>query len=224
MSAMFRPIRWGTATMAALFTGAIVYNIFFIQSAVRQRTAGVVVVRPDRLGKLTALVADEAPARGTAGSMVRVSVRPDGMETDRGNAAFTALVLAAQRNLAALGLYDGRENGRYDRRTRAAIAAYQKRAGLAVTGRPDQNTLDHMQFDQQVSRAARYTASLKPPASDDGDVSFAQYRLAQLGYAPGAVDGKLGRQTRKAIRLFQADRGLSASGRLDAATIAALKR
>ncbi len=218
MSAMYRPIRWGTATMAALFTGAIVYNIFFIQSAMRRHADAGVIVQPDRLGKLVALTGGKP-----AGSLVRVSVRPDGMEKTAGNAAFTALVLAAQRNLAALGLYDGPANGRYDRKTRAAITAYQKRAGLAVTGRPDQKTLDHMQFDQQVSRAARYTASVRPPASG-GDVSFAQYRLAQLGYAPGAIDGKMGARTRKAIRRFQADRGMPVTGRLDAAVLTALRQ
>ena len=40
-----------------------------------------------------------------------------------------------------------------------------------------------------------------------------QERLAFLGYKPGKADGKMGAKTRRAIRWFQMDRGLSVDGR-----------
>ncbi len=209
--------------MVTLFAGAIVYNVFFIQSAVRRQSAQGVIVGPDRLGSLVALVGGKGRTEKKKKSMVRVSVRPGGMRaTPSANPVFTALVLAAQRDLAALGRYSGRADGRYDAATRAALIAYQKKNGLPVTGRPDQATLDRLRYERQLFRAAGYTASIRPVAKRD--VVFAQRRLARLGYAPGEADGIPGARTRRAIRRFQADRGLPVTGRLDAAVMAALRR
>ena len=54
-------------------------------------------------------------------------------------------------------------------------------------------------------------------------VAAVQRRLAALGFDPGAADGQLGPRTQAAIAAFQRDRGLAATGRLDAGTIAALR-
>lgn len=53
-------------------------------------------------------------------------------------------------------------------------------------------------------------------------VRAAQERLTALGYDVGAVDGLSGRRTLSALREFQRDRGLPATGLLDAATTEAL--
>jgi His-Xaa-Ser repeat protein HxsA len=41
-----------------------------------------------------------------------------------------------------------------------------------------------------------------------------QEGLIRLGYAPGAADGQLGKETKKAIAMFQADQGLTINGEL----------
>lgn len=51
----------------------------------------------------------------------------------------------------------------------------------------------------------------------------AQQRLAELGYKPGAADGKTGPRTREALKLFQKDNGLPPSGQLDAETMHRLR-
>lgn len=56
----------------------------------------------------------------------------------------------------------------------------------------------------------------------DGTVRSAQAALNQQGYSVGSVDGQWGPNTQSAVRQFQADRGLTQSGTLDAATLAAL--
>jgi hypothetical protein len=49
-----------------------------------------------------------------------------------------------------------------------------------------------------------------------GNVIYrAQKKLKQLGYNPGPLDGVWGSKTQNAIRKFQQDNGLSATGRLD---------
>jgi peptidoglycan hydrolase-like protein with peptidoglycan-binding domain len=53
-------------------------------------------------------------------------------------------------------------------------------------------------------------------------VRLLQQRLHELNYDPGPVDGKIGPQTRGALRDFQNARGLGGTGRVDAATLSAL--
>ena len=59
-------------------------------------------------------------------------------------------------------------------------------------------------------------------AASDPQVEAVQRRLAELGYEPGTADGLMGPRTRTALRALQRDRGLPQSGRIDAATLAAL--
>jgi len=54
-------------------------------------------------------------------------------------------------------------------------------------------------------------------------VGEAQAALSEIGLDPGPVDGILGRRTRGALIRFQESRGLAATGRIDAATTAALR-
>jgi len=58
-------------------------------------------------------------------------------------------------------------------------------------------------------------------APDQG-ISGAQGRLLNLGYDVGPVDGVLGARTRAAVRRFQGDQALPATGELDPATLAKL--
>ena len=59
-------------------------------------------------------------------------------------------------------------------------------------------------------------------AASDAQVEAVQRRLVDLGYDAGVADGLMGPRTRTAIRSLQSDRGLTQSGRIDAATLAAL--
>jgi peptidoglycan hydrolase-like protein with peptidoglycan-binding domain len=54
-------------------------------------------------------------------------------------------------------------------------------------------------------------------------VADAQRKLASLGYQPGPPDGAMGGRTVTALKAFQKDRNLPITGRLDPATISALK-
>ncbi|MEZ4407953.1 MAG: peptidoglycan-binding protein [Polyangiales bacterium] len=49
-------------------------------------------------------------------------------------------------------------------------------------------------------------------------VTGVQARLRNLGYDPGPIDGVVGARTRRALRRFQSDHGLDATGEPDAAT------
>ena len=51
------------------------------------------------------------------------------------------------------------------------------------------------------------------------DTQKAQNKLSALGYAPGPADGRMGDQTCQAIKKFQKDKGLKATGTLDTNTL-----
>ena len=54
------------------------------------------------------------------------------------------------------------------------------------------------------------------------EIERAQQKLRDDGYDPGPIDGKMGPQTRKAVKKFQQAKNFKASGRLDRQTVAAL--
>ena len=54
-------------------------------------------------------------------------------------------------------------------------------------------------------------------------VAAAQHRLIRSGYYQGRVDGRYGRRTAFALRVFQVESGLPPTGMLDATTLNALE-
>ncbi len=72
-----------------------------------------------------------------------------------------AVVADLQRALAKRGLYKGAIDGISGSRTRAAISAYQKAEGLAVTGEPSAGVLDHI----RTASIATPLAPVEPPAA-----------------------------------------------------------
>ncbi|MBB5753388.1 peptidoglycan-binding protein [Prosthecomicrobium pneumaticum] len=66
-------------------------------------------------------------------------------------------------------------------------------------------------------------ATLRQAAAEDtATIRAAQRLLARRGYDPGATDGEAGPKTREAIRAFQRDSGLPATGTVDGALLATL--
>jgi peptidoglycan hydrolase-like protein with peptidoglycan-binding domain len=59
--------------------------------------------------------------------------------------------------------------------------------------------------------------------TDDDGVSGVQARLQNLGYYEGEVDGELGPETQDAIRAFQDDHALDATGEISADLLDALE-
>lgn len=62
------------------------------------------------------------------------------------------------------------------------------------------------------------------PVAESMSVAQAQRRLTELGYQPGPIDGVLGKKTIDALSKFQKDKDLSASGKLDDATVRQLRQ
>lgn len=62
-----------------------------------------------------------------------------------------------------------------------------------------------------------------PPAATPMGAKELQELLTALGYKPGRIDGKAGPKTREALKQFQKDAGLPATGVLDAETTQRLR-
>jgi peptidoglycan hydrolase-like protein with peptidoglycan-binding domain len=150
-----------------------------------------------------------------------------------------------QRQLARLGLYTGAIDGMTGPRTSAAISAFERAAGVAVTGKPSQPLLAMM--TQPVTRQPA-AAEATPTPSDDGAAALQQreaarakaiadQQLAQaaaqmkanyqtvqnalnrIAYGPIAVTGQPSAETSDAIRRFELDNGLPISGEVNSTLI-----
>ena len=135
------------------------------------------------------------------------------------------VVRAVQRELAARGFDVGAEDGKLSDKTKAAISAYEKAHDLPVTGMATDALLRHILLGDSAQPAGA-TGSVKGNPRDKGadKVKAVQKVLADLGYAPGPVDGALGNSTKRAIVAFQRDRKVAQTGRITPELLAELKR
>ena len=80
--------------------------------------------------------------------------------------------------------------------------------------------------DSQDTRFAVVGTETKPreakKTAASRDLMQVQGRLKELGHDPGPIDGRFGLQTRTALKSFQTDYGLTATGAIDTETRAAL--
>ncbi|WP_040486171.1 peptidoglycan-binding domain-containing protein [Lutibaculum baratangense] len=168
----------------------------------------------------------------TAGAGDEPSRLPD---YDRG------LVRDIQSALAERGFYSGELDGLYGPGTQAAIERYGDAAAGSIDPQPTPALLAHIQLSgidasapaggtgqehASLETAMPAPAEPKPRPEVQGDPAIAKIQrvLADLGYAPGPIDGQWGNSTSGAIRRFQADRGLVTTGEMGDEVLAELSR
>ncbi len=106
-------------------------------------------------------------------------------------------------------------------RTRAEVAAWQPK-----TPDPAANAADLAATKWAANASAPATASPTAIAASGETkqyVTRAQRLLAELGYNPGPADGLVGPKTRRAIKIFERERGLPVTGRADLGVVRALE-
>ena len=110
----------------------------------------------------------------------------------------------------------------YDDATAHAVSAFQRSQLLPVTGIYDPMTAQQLsQYQYELGDRLLFRQS--PPLVGH-DVAELQASLAQLGFDPGTVDGLFGEETENALRDFQLNCGLDASGTMARATLTELRR
>ena len=163
-----------------------------------------------------------------------------GVSMKRGNTG--ALVTKLQKRLIELGYLSGKASGTYDTDTIAAVRNFQKKNGLTSNGTANVDTQNLLYSDAAADASTtatpKPTNTPKPTATpsptpvipsrtlrsgDTGtDVRTLQKRLKALKYYRGTVDGKMEKDTVKALKAFQEANSLTADGVAGKATYALL--
>jgi peptidoglycan hydrolase-like protein with peptidoglycan-binding domain len=194
-------------------TGSIIYNALYLQDL--RGSTEVATMRPG------------APAASSAVGMSTlppVSTDLPPLEVEKGSPQL--LLRAVQRELSTRGYDVGPIDGTPSDKTKAAISAYEKAEGLPITGVASDELLRHILLGAapQPNSNTGSVAGEAPKADGVSSVKAVQKVLADLGYAPGPVDGDLGQATARAISAFQHDRKLPETGRITPELLRELKR
>ena len=124
-----------------------------------------------------------------------------------GGGSSAAHVRALQRRLNSVGYSPGPIDGRYGPRTERAVELFQSAHGLRVDGVAGPITLTALRTPTTVFFPG---AGYSGPGS--GAVRGLQRRLRRGGYSPGAIDGRYGPLTTRAVSRFQAAHDLQVDG------------
>lgn len=122
-----------------------------------------------------------------------------------------------QKSLSEAGYFTGKVDGVYGPSTVDAVQALQKAHGLPVTGTVDKATQEALQSDLQAKGGAAAQEELASTAA-------VQQTLKLAGFWDGPVDGRWTPALTEALKKFQAELDVPATGTVDAATVAALEK
>lgn len=123
-------------------------------------------------------------------------------------------VAAVQEMLNNLGYDAGPNDGLMGPKTRGAIREFQTDAGLPVTGRIDSELLAQLQSNAAHGRSVE----------DEETVLRVENKLDSLGWAVGAVDGKIDDQLRIALTKYTRFADLPVNENLTMATVVHVDR
>jgi peptidoglycan hydrolase-like protein with peptidoglycan-binding domain len=213
-------------------TGTIIYNALYLQdqqghALISASQPPKVIARPPSSAALSNAAA--APVEQAKLPPVSTDLPSPPPPADKGAPAL--LIKAVQRELATRGYDVGPADGKLNDKTRAAISAYEASEGLPVTGQASDDLLRHILLGDSVKPGAATgsvvdASNSSPVKATDGSnpVKVVQQVLADLGYAPGPVDGAMGSSTKHAIMAFQRDRKIRETGRITPELLRELKR
>jgi peptidoglycan hydrolase-like protein with peptidoglycan-binding domain len=193
-------------------TGLITYNALYLQE---QRSIALLPAVPKAAG-------DRAPSRS---ALARVTTDLPPLPDQKPP---SQLVTAIQRELKVRGYGGGPADGILREETRKAIADYQRDHGLSISGLPSDELLRHILLGETVSTGSVAGAAgppvALPPLKQDVRVKAVQQILADLGYAPGPIDGAMGSATERAVKAFQHDRKIAETGQIGRELLREIKR
>ena len=123
-----------------------------------------------------------------------------------------------QEKLDEMGYPVGRADGVMGPKTETALRNFQRDKGLNATGEFNDETLAALDLDGRGATAGT-SAGTRTSAAE---IRRIQEKLDRMGYQAGPADGVMGRRTETALRNFQRDKGLNATGEINDETLAGL--
>jgi peptidoglycan hydrolase-like protein with peptidoglycan-binding domain len=134
------------------------------------------------------------------------------------------VILRVQKELLSRGYGPVVANGIIGPLSRAAVMAYEHDMGLPLTGEATEALLTSMRDGASPSRAPHADArKIRSPEAEQV-VRTVQHSLTSLGYEPGRIDGRIGDDTERAIRTFEAANAMQPTGRVSAELFSLLAR
>lgn len=141
-----------------------------------------------------------------------------------------------QQRLKSLGYYQGLITNYFERSTEEAVIDFQRRNRITPTGQVGPTTQAFLfdadqvlppgpaSYNHRPSHSRQYSYLSVLQRGDRGmAVKQLQILLTRLGYHPGIIDGFFGPATEFAVKRFQQDLGLLATGVATKATLQALR-
>ena len=129
-----------------------------------------------------------------------------------------------QRELLKRGYGPVVPNGIIGPLSRSAIMAYEFDNAMPLTGEATEVLLKRMLDAPAASRTSDPNArKIKSPEAEQV-VRTVQHSLTSLGYELGRINGRLGDETERAIRQFEAAAGITQTGRISAELFSQLAR
>lgn len=165
---------------------------------------------------------EETGARGDeAGLRAYLARYPDGRFAPTATEALAAI--EAEKREAA----EGADRAAWDRAREAdtvlAYGAYLRDFPDGAFREEAEARLSELTQDNELAgRVAEARATEQALGLNSATLRIVEARLDQLGLDPGTVDGQLDRDSRRAIRNYQRDRGLGVTGFLDETTLVRL--
>jgi peptidoglycan hydrolase-like protein with peptidoglycan-binding domain len=216
-----REARFGL-TAFALLLAALGVNLLGFQGVGphKQRVAGglsAAVDRPARIEAATQRVAAPVPSQ-SAEFVLKAGAQA---EADTGDVA-----RAIQRELQIRGYEAGSPDGVAGLMTRAAIMAFEFDHSMPLTGEATDATLKRILLGASPGEATavKTNPGLEIGAAAQAVIRTVQQTLSSLNYNTGKVDGRLGEDTRRAIRDFETDNKMPETGRVSGSLIARLAK
>lgn len=134
------------------------------------------------------------------------------------------VILRVQKELLGRGYGPVVANGIIGPLSRAAIMAYEHDNALPITGEATEVLLLRMRDGATANRQSGPDArKIRSPEAEQV-VRTVQHSLTTLGYEPGRIDGRIGDETERAIRAFEAAQGMAQTGRVSAELFSLLAR
>jgi hypothetical protein len=178
-------------------------------------TKGPLAVQPEADRRATRASTSEKPTRPT-GQRAKEDTHREERAPPRSRIPERppdpAIVRAIQRELLHRDYRIERRDGQADLATRIAVLLYEYNSGLSLTGRPSEALLERILFGP--FRGADTENPVDRLEADTELVAQVQVMLSRLGFANLDDTGRLGADTRSALREFAQFRDLRPEGRL----------
>lgn len=152
----------------------------------------------------------------------RAAVRHQSGEVGFGEGARGMSVANVQKHLKAAGFDPQHTDGVFDERTKGALMAFQRRAGLEPSGRVDPRTWKHLKTSFILSSHAASPAQARGEHS--AEVKQSEALLKKLGFNPGKVDGVFDARTEAAVKAYEKKHHLAQDGKISARQLAQMKK